>query len=100
MLNVVIKESEDSSPPVSQPDYYFIRQLIEQDLIPDDVTIQVLTQCRPELIERTYAALAAASRVIVHYYNSTSACQRRVVFREEKPGITKIAVDAARLCKR
>jgi 2-isopropylmalate synthase len=94
------KEIEVGFPAASQPDYEFIRQLIEQDLIPEDVTIQVLTQCRPELIERTYAALAGAPRAIVHFYNSTSACQRRVVFREEKPGITKIAVEAARLCKR
>ena len=94
------KEIEVGFPAASQPDHEFIRQLIDQDLIPDDVTIQVLTQCRPELIERTYAALAGAPRAIVHFYNSTSACQRRVVFREEKPGITKIAVEAARLCKR
>jgi 2-isopropylmalate synthase len=94
------KEIEVGFPAASQPDYEFIRQLIERDLIPDDVTIQVLTQCRPELIERTYAALAGAPRVIVHFYNSTSACQRRVVFREEKPGITRIAVDAAQLCRR
>jgi 2-isopropylmalate synthase len=94
------KEIEVGFPAASQPDHEFIRQLIERDLIPEDVTIQVLTQCRPELVERTYAALAGAPRVIVHFYNSTSVCQRRVVFREEKPGITKIAVDTARLCKR
>src|SRR5260221_1575313 len=93
------KEIEVGFPAASQPDLEFIRLLIERDLIPDDVTIQVLTQCRAELIERTYAALEGAPRAIVHFYNSTSVCQRRVVFREEKPGITKIAVDAARLCK-
>jgi 2-isopropylmalate synthase len=100
LVQMGFKEIEVGFPAASQPDYEFIRLLIEQDRIPADVTIQVLTQCRPELIERTYAALAGAPRVIVHFYNSTSACQRRVVFREEKPGITKIAVDAARACKR
>jgi 2-isopropylmalate synthase len=100
LVGMGFKEIEVGFPAASQPDYEFIRLLIERDLIPEDVTIQVLTQCRPELIERTYAALAGAPRVIVHFYNSTSACQRRVVFREEKPGITKIAVDAARVCKR
>ena len=100
LIQMGFKEIEVGFPAASQPDYEFIRLLIERDLIPEDVTIQVLTQCRSELIERTYAALAGAPRVIVHFYNSTSACQRRVVFREEKPGITKIAVDAARLCKR
>jgi 2-isopropylmalate synthase len=100
LVQMGFKEIEVGFPAASQPDHDFIRMLIEQDLIPEDVTIQVLTQCRPELIERTYAALTGAPRAIVHFYNSTSACQRRVVFREEKPGITKIAVDAARLCRR
>ena len=100
LVGMGFKEIEVGFPSASRPDHDFIRLLIERDLIPDDVTIQVLTQCRPELIERTYEALAGAPRVIVHFYNSTSVCQRRVVFREEKPGITKIAVDAARLCKR
>jgi len=100
LVQMGFKEIEVGFPAASRPDYEFIRQLIEQELIPDDVTIQVLTQCRPELIERTYTALAGAARAIVHFYNSTSVCQRRVVFREEKPGITRIAVDAARLCKR
>ena len=100
LVEMGFKEIEVGFPAASQPDHDFIRLLIEDDLIPEDVTIQVLTQCRPELIERTFASLVGAPRVIVHVYNSTSACQRRVVFREEKPGITKIAVDAARLCKR
>ncbi|MEA2660870.1 MAG: 2-isopropylmalate synthase [Chloroflexota bacterium] len=100
LVRMGFKEIEVGFPAASQPDHDFIRLLIEGDLIPEDVTIQVLTQCRPELIERTFASLAGAPRVIVHFYNSTSACQRRVVFREEKPGITKIAVDAARLCTR
>ena len=94
------KEIEVGFPSASQPDFDFLRQLIEDDLIPDDVTIQVLTQCRPELIERTYEGLRGAPRAIVHFYNSTSVLQRRVVFRSDKAGITKIAVDAARLCRK
>jgi 2-isopropylmalate synthase len=92
------KEIEVGFPSASQPDYDFIRQLIDEDLIPDDVTIQVLTQCRRELIERTYECLRGAKRVIVHFYNSTSVLQRRVVFRLDKEGVTKIAVDAAKIC--
>jgi len=92
------KEIEVGFPSASQPDYDFIRQLIEEDLIPTDVTIQVLTQCRRDLIERTYACLRGARRAIVHFYNSTSVLQRRVVFRQEKEGITKIATDAAKWC--
>jgi 2-isopropylmalate synthase len=92
------KEIEVGFPSASQPDYDFIRQLIDEDLIPDDVTIQVLTQCRRQLIERTYECLEGAKRAIVHFYNSTSVLQRRVVFRLDKEGVTKIAVDAARIC--
>jgi len=92
------KEIEVGFPSASQPDYDFIRQLIDEDLIPDDVTIQVLTQCRRELIERTYDCLKGAKRAIVHFYNSTSVLQRRVVFRLDKAGVTKIAVDAAKIC--
>src|SRR5919112_780109 len=94
------KQIEVGFPSASQPDFDFCRQLIEQDLIPDDVTIQVLTQCRPELIERTYECLAGAPRAIVHFYNSTSVLQRRVVFGLDKEGITQIAVDAAKLCRK
>jgi 2-isopropylmalate synthase len=92
------KEIEVGFPSASQPDFDFIRQLIEEDLIPADVTIQVLTQCRRELIERTYECLKGAKRAIVHFYNSTSILQRRVVFRLDQEGVTKIAVDAAKLC--
>src|SRR5689334_25133215 len=77
-----------------------MRQLIDEDVVPDDVTIQVLVQCRPELIERTYECLAGAPRAIVHFYNSTSVLQRRVVFGLDKDGITQIAVDAAKLCRK
>ena len=78
------KEIEVGFPSASQPDFDFVRQLIEEDLIPDDVTIQVLTQCRPELIERTYECIEGAPRAIVHFYNSTSILQRRVVFGLDK----------------
>jgi 2-isopropylmalate synthase len=94
------KEIEVGFPSASQPDFDFIRQLIEEDLVPDDVTIQVLTQCRPELIERTFECLQGADDVIVHFYNSTSVLQRRVVFGLDRDGITQIATDAARLCRK
>jgi len=94
------KEIEVGFPSASQTDFDFVRQLIEEDLIPNDVTIQVLTQCRAELIERTYEALVGAPRAIVHFYNSTSMLQRRVVFNLDKDGITDIAVNAARLCRK
>jgi 2-isopropylmalate synthase len=94
------KEIEVGFPSASQPDFDFVRQLIEDDLVPEDVTIQVLTQCRPELIERTYECLRGADRAIVHFYNSTSILQREVVFGLDRAGITQIAVDAARLCKK
>jgi 2-isopropylmalate synthase len=93
-------EIEVGFPSASQPDFDFVRQLVEGDLIPDDVTIQVLTQCRAELIERTYESIAGAPRAIVHFYNSTSILQRRVVFGLDKPGITDIAVNAAKLCRK
>jgi len=92
------KEIEVGFPSASQPDYDFIRELIEEDLIPDDVTIQVLTQCRRDLIERTYDSLVGAKQAIVHFYNSVSVLQRRVVFRLDREGCKKIAVDAAKIC--
>jgi len=94
-----LKEIEVGFPSASQPDYDFVRLLIEQDLVPDDVTIQVLVQCRPELIERTYESLRGARRAIVHFYNSTSILQRRVVFGLDKAGVIGIAVAAARQCR-
>jgi len=94
------KEIEVGFPAASQPDYDFVRQLIEDDLIPDDVTVQVLVQCRPELIERTYDAIAGAPRAIVHFYNSTNPLQRDVVFGLDKDGIKGIPVDAAKLCRK
>jgi 2-isopropylmalate synthase len=100
LVQMGFKEIEVGFPSASQPDFDFVRQLIEEDLVPDDVTIQVLVQCRPELIERTYECIRGARRAIVHFYNSTSVLQRRVVFGLDKPGITAIAVDAAVLCRK
>ena len=93
------KEIEIGFPSASQPDYDFLRQLIEEDRIPDDVWIQVLVQCREELIERTYEGLAGAPRAIVHFYNSTNPLQREVVFNLDKDGIRQVAVNGAKMCK-
>ena len=93
------KEIEVGFPAASQPDFDFVRHIIDDDLIPEDVTIQVLTQCREDLIRRTYESLAGARRAIVHFYNSTSTLQRRVVFGLDRAGITRIATDAAALCR-
>ncbi|HET9732827.1 MAG TPA: 2-isopropylmalate synthase [Acidimicrobiales bacterium] len=100
LVRMGFKQIEVGFPSASQPDFDFVRLLIEEDLVPDDVTIQVLTQCRDELIERTYESLRGARRAIVHFYNSTSVLQRRVVFGLDKEGITDIAVRAAHLCRR
>jgi 2-isopropylmalate synthase len=100
LVQMGFKEIEVGFPSASQPDFDFVRQLIEEDLVPDDVTIQVLTQCRPELIERTYESIKGAHRAIVHFYNSTSILQRRVVFGLDYDGITQIATDAARLARK
>lgn len=97
LVRMGYKEIEVGFPAASQTDFDFVREIIEEDAIPDDVRIQVLTQCRPELIERTFASLEGAPRAIVHIYNSTSILQRRVVFREEREGIKKIALQAADL---
>jgi 2-isopropylmalate synthase len=94
------KEIEVGFPSASQTDFDFVRQLIEEDLIPDDVIIQVLTQARPELIERTFESLRGAPRAVCHLYNSTSTLQRRVVFGLDRAGIVDIAVRAAQLCKK
>jgi len=95
LVRMGYKEIEVGFPAASQTDFDFVREIIETDAIPDDVTIQVLTQARPELIERTYEACEGAPRAIVHLYNSTSVLQRRVVFRSDRAGITKIATDGA-----
>ncbi|WP_067721042.1 2-isopropylmalate synthase [Nocardia yamanashiensis] len=98
LVRMGYKEIEVGFPSASQTDFDFVREIIEDGAIPDDVTIQVLVQCRPELIERTFEACAGAPNVIVHFYNSTSILQRRVVFRAERDAVKKIATDAAKLC--
>ena len=95
LVRIGFKEIEVGFPAASQTDFDFVREIIEQRLIPDDVTIQVLTQARPELIARTYESLKGARRAIVHVYNSTSVAQRRVVFRTDRAGIVDIAVRGA-----
>lgn len=99
LVSMGFKEIEVGFPSASQTDYDFIRTLIERELIPDDVTIVVLTQAREHLIRRTYEALRGAKRAVVHFYNSVSILQREVVFRQDKAGIQKLATDAARLCR-
>ena len=100
LVDMGFKEIEVGFPSASQTDFDFVRELIEQDLIPDDVVIQVLTQAREHLIERTYESIRGAKRAIVHLYNSTSTLQRRVVFGLDKDGIKDIAVQGARICKK
>jgi len=92
------KEIEVGFPSASQTDFDFVRKIIDEDLIPDDVIIQVLTQAREPLIRRTYEAIKGSKQAIVHLYNSTSTLQRRVVFGLDKDGIKKIATDGAQLC--
>src|ERR671927_72449 len=99
LVRLGIKEIEVGFPSASKTDFDFVRKLVEDDLIPHDTTIAVLTQARPELIERTYEAVDGARRAIVHLYNSTSVTQRRVVFRLGKDGITELAVRGTALCK-
>ena len=99
LLKMGYKEIEVGFPSASQTDFNFVREIIEQNKIPDDVTIQVLVQAREHLIRRTFEACAGAKNVIVHFYNSTSKLQRRVVFRKDKAAIKKLATDAATLIK-
>src|ERR1700676_133447 len=98
LVRMGYKEIEVGFPSASQTDFDFVREIITEDVIPDDVTIQVLTQCRPELIERTFEACEGAPRAIVHFYNSTSILQRRVVFRADRGAVKAIAADGARKC--
>ncbi|MEY4508173.1 MAG: hypothetical protein RLZZ450_295 [Pseudomonadota bacterium] len=99
LVRMGFKEIEVGFPSASQPDFDFVRQIIEQKLIPDDVTIQVLTQARAELIERSFESIRGAKRAVMHLYNSTSTLQRRVVFGLDRDGIKKIAVDATKLVR-
>jgi 2-isopropylmalate synthase len=95
LVDMGYKEIEVGFPAASQTDFDFVREIIEQDAVPDDVRIQVLTQARPELIARTYEAVEGAHSAVVHLYNSTSTLQRRVVFGLDRAGITRIATDGA-----
>ena len=95
LCNIGFKEIEVGFPSASQTDFDFVRDLIEAKKIPSDVNIQVLTQARDELIERTFESLKGIPKAIVHFYNSTSTLQRKVVFKQDKEGIKKIAVDGA-----
>jgi 2-isopropylmalate synthase len=99
LVKMGYKQIEVGFPSASQTDFDFVRSLIDEDLIPDDVTIQVLTQARETLINRTYESIKGAKQAIVHLYNSTSILQRDVVFRTDKQGIIDIALQGARLCK-
>jgi 2-isopropylmalate synthase len=100
LVRMGYKEIEVGFPSASQTDFDFVRMLIDEGLIPDDVVIQVLTQAREHLIERTYESIAGAKQAIVHLYNSTSTLQRRVVFGLDMDGIADIAVTGARLCRK
>ena len=99
LVRLGVKEIEVGFPAASKADFDFCRALVEEELIPDDTTIAVLTQARPELIERTFEAIEGAPRAIVHLYNSTSETQRRVVFRLDRDGITELAVRGTELCR-
>ena len=100
LLNIGFKEIEVGFPSASQTDFDFVRKIIDEKLIPKDVTIQVLTQARKELITRTFESLEGSDNAIIHFYNSTSALQRRVVFNSDKKGIIKIATEGAELVKK
>ena len=99
LVRLGVKEIEVGFPAASKADFDFCRALVEEGLIPRDTTIAVLTQARPELIERTFEAVEGAERAIVHLYNSTSETQRRVVFRLDRDGITELAVRGTELCR-
>ncbi|MFM8523914.1 MAG: 2-isopropylmalate synthase [Actinomycetota bacterium] len=100
LVEMGYKEIEVGFPSASQTDFDFVRKIIDAKLIPDDVIIQVLTQAREQLIERTFEAIKGAKQAIVHLYNSTSTLQRRVVFSMDKEGIKAIAVEGAKICKK
>ena len=99
LVEIGFKEIEVGFPSASEADFTFVREIIEERAIPDDVTIQVLVQSRPELIDRTFESIAGAKNAIIHFYNSTSTLQRKVVFGLDRDGIKKIAVDAAKYCR-
>ena len=100
IIRIGFKEIEIGFPAASDTEYEFCRRLIEDNLIPDDVTIQVLTQAREHIIKRTFEAVKGAPRAIIHLYNSTSVAQREQVFKKDKKEIKKLAVDGAKLLKK
>src|SRR6201987_3812611 len=100
LVGLGFKGGEVGLPAASRADFDFVRELVEGELVPDDVTIAVLTQARPELIERTFESIDGARRAIVHLYNSTSVVQRQVVFRMDREGILGLAVRGTELCRR
>ena len=100
LVKIGFKEIEVGFPAASETEFTFLRRLIDDDLIPDDVTVQVLTQSREHIIKRTFEALKGCKKAIVHLYNSTSVAQREQVFGKDKAEIVKIAVDGAQLIKR
>ena len=99
LLDIGFKEIEIGFPAASQTDFDFVRHLIDNKLVPEDVTLQVLTQARPELIDRTFEAMKGSHRAVMHLYNSTSTVQRRVVFKLDRDGVKKIATDGAKYVK-
>ena len=99
LVEMGFKEIEVGFPAASDTDFNFVREIIEQNLIPADVTIQVLTQAREELIQRTCESLLGSKNCIVHLYNSTSTLQRRVVFESDRNGVKEIAVDGAKMVR-
>ena len=100
LVEIGFKEIEVGFPAASETEYTFLRKLIEEDLIPDDVTIQVLTQAREHIIKKTFEAVKGAPHAIIHVYNSTSVAQREQVFRKDKEQIKQIAIDGATLLKK
>ncbi len=99
LVSIGFKEIEVGFPSASEADFQFVREIIDANAIPDDVTIQVLVQSREELINRTFESIAGSKQAIIHFYNSTSTLQREVVFGVDRIGITKIATDAAQICR-
>ena len=99
LVSIGFKEIEVGFPSASEADFQFVREIIDANAIPDDVTIQVLVQSREELINRTFESIAGSKQAIIHFYNSTSTLQREVVFGMDRIGITKIATDAAEICR-
>ena len=100
LVKIGFKEIEVGFPAASETEYLFLRTLIEKNMIPDDVTIQVLTQAREHIIRKTFEALQGVKKAVVHVYNSTSVAQREQVFKKSKEEILKIAVDGAELLKK